>query len=608
MTGSRRAVTTLVDQSFASVSNFGLGVAIARTAGVAGLGGFAVAYAGWQVLAAMHRSLITDPMAIEGDLHDARNSQRIQRGFAAEVLLGFVATAIFVLIGTILFLTGQAHFGIAVLALALWLPSLVVQDYWRWVGFMSRRPGRALANDTVFNLVQGGAFVGVFVVHLHSSAALIALIAAWGLGGTAGALYGLWQYGVLPSFTGGLLLLRARWPMSKWIASQSLTTWGASQAYILVAAAILGPVGIGGLKAAQTLVSGPSGVLIQAGGSIGLPEASRAYAERGWSGLIRVSRFVTGAGVVSFGAVAVIVAVWGRDLLSAIYGREFAHVEFAAILFAISYVVSGSVLGPILILKATRNTRWLFQISFLMLIVSLAGTAALSLVIGIDGAAGANIAAQMVTAVGCRYYQHRIRGSLRQGNPPVAAGESLDRVVRSTTEAASGAARDPAQGAIHPPALSPVGAERSANGLHRGGSHAGEPGPSRPTFLVARAEQAAMNVPSAARDVVPMGSDPDALGMSPVGRADPARATGGLGFLSEQCAQGVVTGAILEEAIRRMQSEDALLNAILARWARKPTISNGGRRTGPGGAPAGAPRDGPERLAGTRATPPPETH
>src|SRR5580704_16627644 len=80
MTGSRRAVTTLVDQGFASVSNFALGVAIARTAGVAGLGGFAFAYAGWQVLAAMHRSLITDPMAIEGDLRIARNAQRIQRG------------------------------------------------------------------------------------------------------------------------------------------------------------------------------------------------------------------------------------------------------------------------------------------------------------------------------------------------------------------------------------------------------------------------------------------------------------------------------------------------------------------------------------------------
>jgi O-antigen/teichoic acid export membrane protein len=596
MTGSRRAVTTLVDQGFASVSNFALGVAIARTAGVAGLGGFAFAYAGWQVLAAMHRSLITDPMAIEGDLRIARNAQRIQRGFAAEVLLGSATSLIFVLIGSILYLTGQRTFGVAMLALALWLPSLVVQDYWRWVGFMSRRPGRALANDAVFNCVQLGAFAGVFVAHLHSSAALIALIASWGLAGTAGALYGLWQYGVFPSFAGGLLVLRGRWPMSKWLASQSLTTWGASQAYVLVAAAILGPVGIGGLKAAQTLVSGPSGVLIQAGGSIGLPEASRAYAEKGWSGLIRISRLVTGAGVVSFGAVAVIVVVWGRALLSAIYGHEFAHLEFSAILFAISYIALGSALGPVLVLKSTRHTRSLFQISFLALVVSLAGTAALSLALGVDGAAEATIVAQTVMGLGCRYYQHKVRGSVRQENPPVAVVESLDPVVRSTADPASGAAREQAQRATEPSVLSSVGVERTANGLHPAGSHDGELGTLSLTFPIARAEQAAMNVPRAERDVVPMRSDPDAFGMSPVGPADLACDADGLEFLTELCAQEVVTAAILDEAIRRMHTEDILLKALFSRWAAgEPRIPQEVRTVGTEGAPAGAPRDGPER-------------
>ncbi len=86
------------------------------------------------------------------------------------------------------------------LAMAPWLPVLLVQDYWRWVGFMTRRPGCALANDTVFNCVQGAAFAAVFVTHTHS---IVALIACWGLGSAAGALYGLRQYRVLPTFTGG---------------------------------------------------------------------------------------------------------------------------------------------------------------------------------------------------------------------------------------------------------------------------------------------------------------------------------------------------------------------------------------------------------------------
>ena len=58
--------------------------------------------------------------------------------------------------------------------------------------------GWALGNDTVFNCVQGAAFAAVFVIHTHS---IVALIACWGLGSAAGALYGLRQHRVLPKFT-----------------------------------------------------------------------------------------------------------------------------------------------------------------------------------------------------------------------------------------------------------------------------------------------------------------------------------------------------------------------------------------------------------------------
>ena len=40
--GGRRAATTLIDQSFSSVSNFAVGVAVARVAGASGLGGFSL--------------------------------------------------------------------------------------------------------------------------------------------------------------------------------------------------------------------------------------------------------------------------------------------------------------------------------------------------------------------------------------------------------------------------------------------------------------------------------------------------------------------------------------------------------------------------------------
>ena len=415
--GGRRAATTLLDQGFSSVSNFAVGVAVARVAGVAGLGAFAFAYAGWLVLADLHRALITDPMAIEGDVRGSGASRGIQRGFAAEVLLGSGATVLFALLGAVLTLVHARTFGTGMLCLAPWLPLLLVQDYWRWVSFMSQQPRRALANDTVFIVVQGAAFVAIVITHVHSVAAVIT---AWGLGGAAGAIYGLRQQHVVPSLRGGLSLLRSRWRMSKWLVGTSLTGWGSSQAYVYVAGAILGPAGLGGLKAAQTLVAGPAGVLIQAGGSIGLPEASKAHAERGWGGLVKVSRVVSVAGVMSFAAGALVVVVWGRALLSRLYGPQFAHLELPAVLIAVAYIFMGMSVGPVLVLKTTRNAHRIFYIQVATLVVSLAAVTGLSLRYGVTGAAVATIATYMTAAAGARWYQYLVRrsGADEPARPP----------------------------------------------------------------------------------------------------------------------------------------------------------------------------------------------
>lgn len=412
--GGSRAGLTLVDQGFSSLSNFAVGVVVARVAGPVGLGGFSFAYAGWLVLSDLHRSLITDPMTIEGDVRSECRKDRIRsikQGYAAELILGSAVALVFVVVGLIL---GGLHahtYGQAMVALAPWLPALVAQDYWRWIGFMSQRPGLSLANDAVFNVVQGGAVAVVFLAHTHS---LVAIIGAWGLGGAAGAIYGLRQYRVFPSILGGLALLRNRWMMSKWLAGTSLMNWGSAQAYVFIAGSLLGPAGLGSLKAAQTLVSGPSGVLIQAGGSIGLPEATKAYAEKGWRGMMRVSRIVTAAGFLSFALGAAVVIGWGRRLLTTIYGPAFGHMYLAAVLIAVGYVFIGFFLGPVLVLKATRNTRRLFFVEVTTLTASISSVAALTVLYGTTGAAAAAICTYASAAVSFHWFQRLIHREVEE--------------------------------------------------------------------------------------------------------------------------------------------------------------------------------------------------
>ncbi|MGH9091367.1 MAG: hypothetical protein ACRDZR_08335, partial [Acidimicrobiales bacterium] len=394
---SVRFGVTAADQCLSSFSNFAVGLAAARVAGVAGLGVYALVYAVWLVVASMHRSLVTDPMAIENDLHQADAPRRVRDGLAAELLLGLVTGAGFAAVGVVLLAVGQHQYGIAFCCLAPWLPCLLAQDYWRWVGFMAATPGKSLANDVVFDAVQAAAFGLLFVSGARSS--LVAVV-AWAVGGAAGALYGLHQFGVRPTLRGGLDLVRRRWRLSRWLAAGNLTSTATTQSTAVLTGGILGPDGIGGLKAATSLIAGPALVLVQAAGSIGLPEAARAVRAHGWKGLRRVQRWITASGVVGVGAVAVVVFCFGRQLLDRIYGPSFGQYAGAADVLAVAAVVTTTSLGAILSLKATRKTHLMLPAQVLPVVISVVAAVVLVPPYGVMGAAVATLIPSSVRTVG----------------------------------------------------------------------------------------------------------------------------------------------------------------------------------------------------------------
>ncbi len=319
-----RAMTTLADQCVASGSNFAVGIVVARISGPAGLGGFALAYTGWILVTLIHRSFITDPMMIMGDLSGDGKDKFIRRGFAADVTLGVMAGCIIAAVGMALLVVGQHTFGVGLLSVAPWILVLDLQDYWRQVGFLQGTPKKSLMNDLLFNAVQALAFGVVFLAGLHS---VFAVVSAWGLGAAVAALYGLRQFSVRPSIHGGGSFLRSHWQMSRWLVGERTASWGGSQLYLILTGVLLGPAALGGLKAAQGLMIGPTNVFIGAAGSFGLPEASRQLAERGRDGLVRVSRFVTAAGVTGSAACGIAVLVAAPALLRLLYRGFVRHLR-----------------------------------------------------------------------------------------------------------------------------------------------------------------------------------------------------------------------------------------------------------------------------------------
>ena len=424
-----RATLTMVDQCVASASNFAVGIVVARISGPSGLGAFALAYTVWILLATLHRSLITDPMAIMGDMRGDEKEEFVRRGFAADITLGLMAACIIAAVGSALLVVGQDTFGVGLLSVAPWVVVLDLQDYWRWIGFMQGQPKKSLMNDLLFNGVQAVAFVSVFLAGLHS---IYAVVAAWGFGAAISALYGLRQFSVRPAVRGGAAFLWSRWHTSRWLASERAASWGASQLYLILAGVILGPAALGGLKAAQGLVAGPTTVVINASGSFGLPEATKQFADRGWTGMLKVSRFVTGAGLAASLACGIVVFVAAPTLLKLLYGPEFVQYAACARLFAISVVLAALGVGPIITLTATRRVQPLFVLQLAKLAVGVVAVSILASAYGVTGAATAYVLSVALASTAVLILQSWTRRSMEGAQRRSATDAVRSRLARNT--------------------------------------------------------------------------------------------------------------------------------------------------------------------------------
>jgi O-antigen/teichoic acid export membrane protein len=413
-----RGITTVADQALSSVSNFLVGVVVARLAGPGAFGAFTVAYAAWLVVAGTHRALIVNPMMI-GTRHTRDPAVRLERFAAADAILGLMAAVVLALVGGLLRLIGMPSIGWALLALAPWLPLLLLQDLWRWAAFKLAQPGKALLNDAVYTIIQVGLIVAF---GLAGDLGATKALAAWGTGASVGVAVGAWQFGVRIRLRGGWGWLRQCWPDGRWLLADFVTTYGASQVWLLLVAGVLGPAALGLVRAAQNLM-GPSNVVVLGGSSYGLPTAVEALQEGGWVRLDAVIQRLRAWMVLGIGGYGLLVVVLRDSLIERVYGPEYATIGTLVVLAALQCTCLGVGFGPGIGLTAARRTRDVFLVRLTTATISAIGFLTLSRALGLAAAGWAGLLgslayAALMSAV-YRWARHRAATS-----PPIAGSVS----------------------------------------------------------------------------------------------------------------------------------------------------------------------------------------
>jgi O-antigen/teichoic acid export membrane protein len=343
---------------------------VARSSTVADFGVYALAFGGYTIALNVSRAVSTEPLAVRHSGARTPDWERAVRASTATALLaGFLAMLVGLAIAAF---PGVPSKGVLI-AFAVTMPGLLLQDAWRWAFFVVGEGQKALVNDLIWLLAMLAIFGGLY---LTDTASAPSLTFAWGLGAMIAAIAGRFQAGVSPRRQLIREWVRRNWDLSPKYVGEMLAVSGTIQVYMLGITAAAGLAATAGIRGAQVLL-GPVNVLNQGIRMISVPEAARALRHsyrRLWLVGLAIS-FGVGAGALAWGAIFLLLPPFvGRQLLGPGVWNQAHEVLVPVILLQ---ALGASNAGAFAILRAltaaTRGLRVRLISSVILIICGVGG-------------------------------------------------------------------------------------------------------------------------------------------------------------------------------------------------------------------------------------------
>jgi O-antigen/teichoic acid export membrane protein len=256
----------LADQAASSMSNFAVGIYVARSLGVTAFGVFSLAWVTYGVVLNVSRGLSTDPLVVRfSGVPDASWRGAVARSTGTAIGVGTAIGAACLVVGLAL----GGRLGPAFACLGVMLPGLLLQDAWRFSFFAAGAGRKAFVNDVVW----GVALVPAMVV-ADRVGSVAAFVLAWGASATVAAGYGYVQSGIRPRMTEARGWLREQRDLGYRYLVENVSLSGASQLRAYGLGAIVGIGAVGAVRGAELLM-GPFLAVLMGLSLVTVPEAAR---------------------------------------------------------------------------------------------------------------------------------------------------------------------------------------------------------------------------------------------------------------------------------------------------------------------------------------------
>lgn len=402
----RRAGWGVVDQAISSVTNAALAVVVARSVSVEAFGAFGLAFAWYSASVGLSRALTAEPLLVR--YSDDTPSLRTHAGAAAGTAAAAGALSGVLAVAAAVALGGPTRQ--ALVAVAIVLPGLLVQDVWRAVFIGSGTPRQAVVNDGIWAVAQGGLFAAVIVLDL--GARLPMLIISWGAAAAvaAGAASAVTRTG--PRLREVRHWVRAHVDLGGRFALEFAAITGSAHIALYAIAAVGGLIAVGALRAAQVL-TGPLNIVFLAVPMIAVPEAVRLRASD--------PRRLPPSAIGLSAALSVGALVWGWVCLQlpasvgeAVLGDSWQEARAVLIPVTALLMSVGAEKGAIVVLRAYAAARSSLRVALVWGPLTIVGGLLGALTGGAYGAAAGMAVAHWVgTAV---WWGHAAR--YLRGGPP----------------------------------------------------------------------------------------------------------------------------------------------------------------------------------------------
>ncbi len=403
-----RVLWTTLDQGVSSLTNLGLSVAVARASDAEAFGTFALAFAIYTLALGLGRALATGPLAIRHSAGDYRTWRAATKAAAGSSLgIGLILSV--AILGLSVATTSPLTRNL--IALAITLPMLLLQDAWRFGFFSAAKPASALLNDVIW----GGTFLVIMLVLDQRSvqpSSHVSLL-AWGASAGIAALIGGLQARIVPTPGSTRQWLRDQKDMWPSLLGDFLVRTGVGQLMVFGTAIIAGVGASGAIRGVQ-VAFGPVNVLLMASVALLIPEGARAL-NRSTTLLISVVRVATGALIGATVLWAILMRLLPFETGEALLGESWAPARTLLLSYSLVLVSSALSTGANVGLRVLEEPRRAFKIRSItapfILSCGLVGAWA-------DGAQGALIGQAIPGMLGCIIWWRQFGDASRSVRSP----------------------------------------------------------------------------------------------------------------------------------------------------------------------------------------------